>query len=308
MNKKIIGLLSATMVVFLSQTAAWADFNPGQYAEDFSRNGLIPYGSNTSGRIRIIDIWQHYDASNNYDAYAPSTFGYLDPNWERYSEYDMGLFVPMWFNDSSGTFWRNDYYFSTFSLTSNIPTGGYYETRGTLSYDNGATRTSDGTAINLGVVYLYTQYATGKLYGYDYVNNSNAAELNEAFQFLMGNGSSDTTWTSNRFLDHLVTEPGSSGTWLMPYDLTTEYPAWVDNNYAVYVMNLERPRFVFDPDNMQAPPTTVWDSIADVLYLVQRDSVAAVVDPVPEPATLLLWSAIGLGMFEATRFRKKRKV
>ena len=309
MNKKIIALLTATIFLVMLQTAARAEFSAEQFAQSFN---TFQFGTNTyvpnfivrgnGPNVNVIDVSAR-GFSLNVDAYSPSSprlAGMVDPSRPgedvgQFNAMEPAGYVP------GGKYYGDDIYFSSFAL--NWDGLESYQYNGKLDYDNGATRTSAGTAINLGVVYLYTQYSTGKLYGYDYANNSNAAELNEAFQFLMGNGNGVTTWTNNRFLEHLVTETGGPGVWTTPYNLNTVYPAWVDNNYAVYVINLSQIDYERLPELY---PTIPYMPVGDMLYLVRRDG-GDIDDPnpVPEPATLIIWSVIGVGLLGTTR-RKKR--
>ena len=296
MYKKTIALFLVVMAFALFQKVTIAEFNSGQFAASFGQESviLLPGGSGEVKKV-IMSLYHYPVEPSLLDAYAPSTTGEIDPS----RPWDIGMFHSM---GASGYvrdayYYGDDIYFSSFVLTS---TPSYlYEYRATLSYDNGATRTSGGTAINLGVAYLYSRYATGDLSIYDYTNNSTAAEFNEALQFLLGNGSSGTTWTSNRFLNHLVTESGNSSVWLQQYDLNTTYPAWVDNDYAVYVMNLSQ----IDYDRLpELYPPIPYLPVGDVLYLVRRDSIGGV----PEPATVFLWTCMSVGLFGAARHRRKR--
>lgn len=301
MNKKIIGLLSATIVFVMLQTSARADFNPAQFAQNFNtfngnyHPGFIAQG--TGPAINVIDVSARgFDL--NLSGYASDRAGMVDPS----RPWDIGMFRTLM--GGTGYYFGNDLYFSSFSLTSTLPQN--QEFRGSLSYDNGLTRLSDGTPVTIGLAYLYTKYATG---AYNNWNDALMAELYEAMRFLAGRGSSETTWFSNGVLSSMITETALPGLWMTSYNLNTEYPAWVDNNYAIYAMNLEQSQLVFDANGNAS---TVWTSAGDVLYLVRRDGGGT--DPgtepgtVPEPGTLLAWSIIGLGMFGAARLRKKRRV
>jgi hypothetical protein len=294
MYKKTVGLFVTAMIFAVLHNAAWAEFVAEQFAESFNtfRNAsgvayqpaVILRGSGPVYSVTDVSA----DIFNlNIDAYSPNRAGYVDPiRANDQFPIDVGQFTTLM--GETGHYFADDLYFSSFALGA-LNTQPLYECVGQLSYDGGKTRTSDGKAINLGIVYLYTKYATGTLYGY---NDSKAAKLNEAFRLLLNSNEITTEWTTNEFLNHLVTEPGSPSTWLTEYNLNTTYPSWVDNGYAVYVMNL----------------TQIGDygavvSVGDMLYLVKRDGGTS---DVPEPATLFAWSVLGLGLFGAARHRKKR--
>lgn len=317
MSKKLFFLLTVSLVFFMSQKITLADFNADTFARGYS--GTLIVEQSGSPAHRIIDYNQHYTNSDSYDAYTSETSGLLRPEYSSPPYYDavrvVGMFVTL--TNEGGMLWSDDFYFRSFLITptpspiymshrlDTLDPTATYEAFTKLSYDNGATRTSDGTAINLGIVYLYTQYALGTLYGYDYANNSTAAELDEALQFLLGKGGSGTSWTSNQFLEHLVTESGNPGVWLTQYDLNATYPSWVDNDYAVYVMNLTRYDFsgFLDPD-YHPDSIPLGAAAGDILYLVKRDNTPS--STVPEPASLIPLTFLGMGIFAAARHRKKR--
>ena len=294
MNKKLSALVTTSVVIILLQNAVLADFNAGQFAQNFGTQNFIVRGSSPQQQVIYVDSGNF---SSSIGAYDSRVAGMVDPNRPGY---DVGMFYTMAGSGYAydGYYFGDDIYFSSFAL--NPVTAQIHEYHGRLDYSNGATRTSDGNAINLGVVYLYTKYATGTLYGYNYATHSTAAELNEALQFLMYGGNS-ALWTANRFLSHLVTELGTSGIWLEQYNLNETYPAWVDNGYAVYVMNLSQ----IDYDRLpELFPPIPYLPTGDMLYLVSRGNGGT--SDVPEPATLISWAVIGLGLFGAARHRKRR--
>ena len=287
MYKKIIALLALSLVIVLPQKYVCADFNAATFAQNFNnfRPGYTPnfIAQGSGPQLQVIDVSAN-GFNLNLGSYSPNLAGYVDPLRANMSPNDIGTFTSL-LNQTS-YFYADDLYFSSFSLTSTPASR--QEFIGKLNYDSGATRTSSGQAINLGIVYLYQKYATGTLYGYDYAANSTAAELQVAMQLLLSGSITTEQWETNSFLSHLVTELGGSGVWLTQYDLNETYPAWLDNNYAVYVMNL----------------TTMNGSAGDVLYMVRRDSAGG--NGVPEPTTLFLWTGIGLGLAGITRHRAKR--
>ena len=297
MNKKLMMLATASVVLILLQNAALADFDAGQFAHNFGTQHFTVRGPGPPQQVIYVDSGNF---SSSIGAYDSRVAGMVDPDhpwWFIGPEID-GFYVIGGSGYSSvkeGTIFFDDIYFSSFAL--NPVTAQNYQYFGKLDYSNGATRTSDGNAINLGIVYLYTEYATYGLHGYDYDNHSTAAALNEAFQLLLSGSITTAQWQNNPFLRHLVTESGDSSVWLTQYNLNETYPNWVDNNYAVYVMNLSQIDYDRLPELYPLIPTL---PTGDVLYLVSRNS------GVPEPATFISWAVIGLGLFGTARHRKRR--
>jgi hypothetical protein len=302
MYKKTVGLFVTAMIFAVLQNAAWAAFDAELFVQNFNtfrnasgaayRPAFILRGSGPVYSVTDVSA----DIFNlNIDAYSPNRAGYVDPRLANQFPNDVGMFTTLM--GGTGFYFADDLYFSSFALGA-LNTQPLYECIGQLSYNGGATKTSDGKAINLGIVYLYTQYATGTLYGY---NDSKAATLNDAFQLLLSGNITTQQWEGNEFLSHLATELGHPSVWLTEYNLNTPYPSWVDNGYAVYVMNLTQ--LVLDWSSGGSEPEIRWDSVGDMLYLVKRDGGTS---DVPEPATLFAWSVLGLGLYGAARHRKKR--
>ena len=301
MYKRMIVLLFVVVSSAMLRNAVLADFNAGQFAENFN-SFVIPSGQSRtplfymggSGPVFNITDVSDYGFNLNIGAYSPNTAGILDPVSYAHD----GPHIPVGnFYSHNGGEWlllNDDLYFSSFALgtTSWLP----YECVGTLDYHNGTTRTSDHTAINLGIAYLYAKYATESLPGYDHANHSTAAELSAALQLLLSGNITAEQWENNSFLGHLIREAGEE-VWLRQYNLNDNYDPWLDN-YAVYVLNLSQ--FIIDWSGGGSEPEMRWDAVADVLYLVQRGN------DVPEPATLISWAVIGLGLFGAARHRKRR--
>ena len=292
MRRKFISIIVATMALAMFQKATFADFNAEEFARNFNESVAILPGSNEARRVMSLYHWPV--EWRLLDAYAPSTSGEVDPS----RPWDIGTFYYMSSSgyDPGAFYYGDDIYFSSFVLNSAPST--LYEYRATLSYDNGATRTSDGRAINLGIVYLYTQYATGV---YGVLDDYRASEFNRALQLLL-TGTFSSEWFDNWYLSVMI-EMSLPFYWLIEYDLNyTSYPTWIDNDYAVYVMNLSQ----IDYDRLpELYPPIPYLPVGDVLYLVRRDNGGGS-DGVPEPATLLLWTGIGLGMVGAARYRKRR--
>jgi len=304
MYKKLIVVFLVAMSFATMRSAAFADFDAGQFASNFNlfvNTGGSPrtplFYMRESGPVFQATDVSDYGFNLNVGAYSPHLAGMVDP--ALYADYGPDIIVGT-FTSQSGSTWyyyNDDLYFSSFALgsTSWLP----YETVGQLNYSNGATRTSNGTAINLGTAYLYAKYATGAM---GTLNTAAINELNTAFQVLLS-GNITAQWTTNPFLGLLLDESGGViEDWLIQYDLNFSSNSWLDNNYAVYVMNLTQ--FVLDWSGGGSEPEMRWDSVGDVLYLVRRDNGGT--SAVPEPTTLFAWSVIGFGLLGAARHRKRQ--
>jgi hypothetical protein len=325
MYKKIVSLFVTAMIFAVLQNAAWAEFDVQQYARDFYKSSLFIretnrgettewgigyiswYFDGTSPERHIVDLREHYTHTGAYDAYSPNLAGHLVP-WpvDMNGSYYDSMSAP---NPGYYAYLGNDHYFSSFILGT-APTGEVCN--GRLSYENGATKTSDGKAVNLGIVYLYTKFATQTLSEYDYgnniiegANNDTAKEMNAAFQLLLSDDVTFDKWMSNRFLRQLSIDQDNYVIWLEQYDLNKTDYSLVDNNYAVYVLNLTQWKYDWDSFDYEQGtiPDIITHSVGDMLYLVKRDGGTS---DVPEPATLFAWSVLGLGLYGAARHRKKR--
>ena len=191
-----------------------------------------------------------------------------------------------------------NYYFSTFCIEANqtIEKGTY---SGILSYDSnsGKTVNTSGVALSLGAAFLYQQFATGQLTGYEYGTNtskqisdhkSDAVMLQDAIHFLTGQKTAEsTTWSknsSNDFLKYLYSLNDSKTYWTKAYNLNETYAdARLGNlsDYAVFVLNI--------------------GTNQDQLLVAKVDRPSS---DVPEPAMMLLWLTGGLS---ALGYAKKRR-
>lgn len=167
---------------------------------------------------------------------------------------------------------------------------------GKLNYNSatGQTKNSEGKALNIGVAYLYSQFAAGTLADYRYMETENngsgsnrgadAAYLKLAIQQLLGYQGSPE-WGTNAFLGQLLQINSDRNYWLSSYDPNQYYD--VIGDYAVFAMNVY---------------TSGGVGRQDFLYVTKTDNGNG--GDVPEPATILLWSLGGLGATAAS-WRKR---
>ncbi|MCL2623306.1 MAG: PEP-CTERM sorting domain-containing protein [Planctomycetaceae bacterium] len=280
-------VLTALVLALANSGTVLAEFDPQQFAAQFN-------GSDGKG-------WQWNIA------------GYKTNNSSSYNEYYIGggnLPDLRAYSDNTKTSDR----FYTFCAEPNVKlvavnTSGYAK----LNYQDGRTKNSDGMALNLGAAWLYTQYATGQLSGFDYTGSKHASDVNDlgrAITLMMGgiNG----TLTTQQITNNIINNNGSTGEknkylellrtsndytaseWASDYIVSADYKGIGD--YAVFVMNMTE----YNGRNLQ-----------DYLYVVCKDHGDGGDDgggcnDVPEPATFLLWTLSGIGLAGASWVKKRR--
>ena len=154
-----------------------------------------------------------------------------------------------------------------------------------LNYSGGQTKNSSGVALVLGAAYLYKQYATGNLAGFTYPGTSGVnGTLSNAIRVLLGY-TQLTNWSTNTFLNHLLTINSSKTYWTASYDPGKYYNEI--GEYSVFVMNME---------------STTGINRQDFMYLAKATNS----NDVPEPASILFWSFTGLGLAGSSWARKRR--
>ena len=156
---------------------------------------------------------------------------------------------------------------------------------GKLNYAGGATKNSNGVALNLGAAYLYKMYATGTLSGFNYSGTSTDGTLATAIRILLGFNTL-SNWTTNTFLNVLMQENTDKAYWQGAYDPSKVYNEIGD--YSVFIMQVT---YASNGTNGQ-----------DFLYLAKHEPST----DVPEPASILLWSLGGLGI--AGSWARKRRM
>jgi hypothetical protein len=300
LTKKLLILLAISALSLGGLKTALADFNAELYARMFGSYNLFLRTSTSNNRDPSTNLVQVVSPTgwrtliggqDTLDTYNTEkrTVGFLDP-MRAPMGYDIGMYGNIM--GEGCYFFADDYYFSSFVLNSSPH---HQEMRGTLNYSDGLTKTLDGKAINIGIAYLYTKYATGTLDGYDYVNNSNVYALNDAFQMLLNNDLS--RGYENDFLRDMISNVSDPSTWLMQYNVNDVYSCIGD--YVVYVMNLYEFIVVPEDEYYGYVPTG-----GDILYLARRTDNTGGAET-PEPATLLFWSLGGLTLF-GIAWRQKR--
>jgi len=189
-------------------------------------------------------------------------------------------------------------YFQSFCVEPEAEIGTWpNENEGWLVKTDLATGTSQGKTLNLGLAWLYANFANGTLTGYDYTNtaarNSDAATLQDAIWYLLGynNGNeyssymynSATSLSNNEFL---VLMQSQVANWSDTYNPNQDYA--VMNGARVFVMQTRRADTLSNKYYQQ-----------DFLYVANGDT------GVPEPASVLLWILGSCGAM-GTAWRKRR--
>ena len=192
-----------------------------------------------------------------------------------------------------------NFHFQTFCVAPELISNTSEPLQSQLNYNSNQTITFNGTALTLGVAYLYKEFAAGNLTGYNYDYGTNrvtsAVLLQDAIWHLMGLQGQDridfmadpsTDWNNNNFLSYLKnTYPTID--WLEIYDPANNYNGLMGST-KVFVMNVSGG----DDDPWWKEGASVRQ---DVLYVTN----------VCEPATILLWTFGSLGA--AGVFHRKRR-
>jgi hypothetical protein len=264
MTKKILSLTLATALVslsFLSQ--AKADLNAQEIVNQFN--------SASGGNV----LKYSYSSSNNEIKISQrSGYGFADTSAYAATTGTSTSYQSFCIEPSGG-------------VTSNMTAE--------LNYANGISQTSQGKTLSLGAAYLYKQFATGNLTGFDYVNastrSSNAGALRDAIRTLIGI-TGYATWSSNTYLLQLLTINSDQTYWMQAYNPNSYYN--IIGDYSIFVMNC----YTNDAGTTNGQ---------DFLYLSNATSTSA---GTPEPATLLLWclGSAGICGLTARRHAKKKRL
>ncbi|MDR1383987.1 MAG: PEP-CTERM sorting domain-containing protein [Planctomycetaceae bacterium] len=261
MTKKIFSLILATSFISLSLLSqAKADLNAQEIVDRFnsaSGGELLKFSSSGSNEAKVSQRSGYGFADTS--AYATTT--------------------------GTSTSYQSFCVEPTATTASNMTAE--------LNYANGVSKTSQGFALSLGAAYLYKQFATGNLTGFDYVNtstrSSNAATLRDALRTLVGI-SGYGTWSSNAYLLQLLTINSDQTYWTQNYDPNSYYN--IIGDYSVFVMNC----YTNDAGTSNGQ---------DFLYLANATQQTP---GTPEPATIFLWGLGSLGLYGfAARRRTKNK-
>jgi hypothetical protein len=150
------------------------------------------------------------------------------------------------------------------------------------------------TPLNLGIAYLYKEFAAGTLDGYNYTSGraTSAVELQYAIWYLLEETSSipsDYVKADNIFLNLLSSiNPGSNLTWDDTYYLDETYAFM--GSAKVFVIRAELDTLARSGANTRQDTLYVWDPGSS---------------DVPEPASILLWTLGSLGA-AGMAYRKRR--
>jgi hypothetical protein len=210
-----------------------------------------------------------------------------------------------------------DFYFQTFCVAPGVHFNALEENHGTLNLSKFSDTvyisvTSQGNAINLGIAYLYKEFASGNLVGlYDYTGasqSSSAAQLQDAIWFLLCETytgrkgeytelmfDKSTNWSNNDFLQLLLTKEAESF-WKELYNLEDSYGSLM-GDYKVFVVNNAVENI---PEGTMVAFGGPQNVRQDGLYLARTGSTHT-----PEPASILLWTLGSLGA-AGMAYRKRR--
>ena len=195
-------------------------------------------------------------------------------------------------------------YYRTFCVQPEVSAHQYMEAK--LNYVDGKSTTTSGHSLTLGAAYLYTQFATGVLEGYDYTDTTDGGtRVSSSVNLLVAiRACMDITvvsnWAANPFLKQLLLIDDDRENWMGLYDPNQYYD--IIGDYSVFVMN-------------NTEIGTGQDG-QDFLYLAKTPQTPGepgdpeITEPpcpgtdAPEPTTLLLWGLGSLGVFG---YAKKRK-
>jgi len=199
-------------------------------------------------------------------------------------------------------------YFQTFCVASDIAFDDSDEHLGKMFLDSAGKvklRSAlndplDPSVLNLGVAYLYKQFASGALVGYDYINSagrsSSAVLLQNAIWFLLNQTDAEgyntlTSWDDNIFLRQLKQIDGNLGNWTADYMPDYNYGNLM-GDFKVLVVTAK------------VADSVKGHSRQSMLYLAKIGC-----SSVPEPATLAIWTLGSLGFIGSAcrqRFAKKK--
>jgi len=272
---KKIGMTLAALLIWVACSASvYAELNAGDLADTFnSMNG------NTGFRLRL--------EFQSPGAWRPDIGAYAKLTTLSGDSVDTGAYGA----NRSGT--TGQHYFFSFCITPsvrNMPGTGNYI--GKLNYTDGLTKNRDGIALSVGAAFLYKEFAADSGLG---AGNLDWNLFAEAMYFLNHDPNRlnpATGWDNNHYLrslrDNYSHHLGIGESWTDQYDPGRYYGDWF-GEYSVFVMTLA---------NADGTPGT----FQDFLYIAN----ATRTSDVPEPATLLLWTLGGLGLFGASKSRRRR--
>jgi len=174
-------------------------------------------------------------------------------------------------------------FFQTFCVAPGLPA--ISMGLGKLNYNEttGQTATSQGYFLTVGAAYLYKEFATS-LNPLGIAGEINTTEFVRAIRALMGI-TIVSRWTENIYLNALLNINNSRTYWTERYQVNQQYSEIGD--YCVFVLN------VTESDGL--------GRFQDFLYIAPASP-----QDVPEPATFLLWSLGGMGLFGRSLARKRR--
>jgi len=175
-------------------------------------------------------------------------------------------------------------FFQSFCVAPDLPVSQVGLGRLNYNETTGRSATSQGYALTLGAAYLYKEFATSSS-PLGITGNIDTAGFANAIRALMGI-TIESNWTQNIYLSTLLSM-NTRSYWTELYQVDQRYSEIGD--YCVFVLN------VTDANGL--------GRYQDFLYLAPAWGEPPVI---PEPATILLWSLGGMGLFGTSWARKRR--
>ncbi len=229
----------------------------------------------------VVDTFNSLNDGRGYYYTVSTSLGrWVMTNVEGYEQADFSAYGP----STSG---ENFAY--SFCVEPIIGTGARHVSQ--LNYDGNSTKTSEGNALTVGAAYLYANFASGMLDGYDYESPSyyGDSDLIGSLHSVMGLDDR-LSWSTSEYLTAMLDVNPDQSYWEQTYDPGRFYDEIGD--YSVFVMN-----------NTDEYGTNT----QDFLYLAGYEGGSPETgSATPEPASMLIVGTGIAGLGLIGRRRKKK--